>query len=227
MNKVKDKLQRGETVLVFNPTFQAPALVEFAGGLGYDAAFIDCEHGSAGCELAENLARAARAGGMTSILRPWSTDAALLTRYLDCGIGGLQLPSIDDAATARRLVDVIRVARGKQFADTLVVAMIESVAAMDKLDEIVAVDGIDVFVIGRSDLARSLGHADDGYHAEVERASERIVATVHAAGRVAGINLHRWEDECAYVDQGVRWFTIHAKTMLTRSTRELRTLLKR
>jgi len=48
MNKVKDKLRRGETVLVFNPNFPSPALVEHAGELGFDVAFIDCEHGVPG-----------------------------------------------------------------------------------------------------------------------------------------------------------------------------------
>ena len=57
MNRAKEKLHRGGTVMVFNPNFGSPALVEHAGGLGFDVAFIDCEHGSAGFETAENLAR--------------------------------------------------------------------------------------------------------------------------------------------------------------------------
>src|SRR4029453_194285 len=64
-NRAKDKLRGGGTVLVFNPNFPSPALVEHAGALGFDVAFIDCEHGSAGFEHAEELARAARAAGMT------------------------------------------------------------------------------------------------------------------------------------------------------------------
>ena len=66
MNKVREKLRNGGTVMVFNPNFPSPALVEHAGELGFDVAFIDCEHGSAGFERAEELARAARAAGMTS-----------------------------------------------------------------------------------------------------------------------------------------------------------------
>ena len=61
MNKVREKLRNGGTVMVFNPNFPSPALVEHAGELGFDVAFIDCEHGSAGFERAEELARAARA----------------------------------------------------------------------------------------------------------------------------------------------------------------------
>ena len=61
MNKVKEKLRNGGTVMVFNPNFPSAALVEHAGALGFDVAFIDCEHGSASFERAEELARAARA----------------------------------------------------------------------------------------------------------------------------------------------------------------------
>ena len=60
MNRAKEKLRQGGTVLVFNPDFPSPALVEYAGGMGFDVAFIDCEHGSAGFERVEELARARR-----------------------------------------------------------------------------------------------------------------------------------------------------------------------
>ena len=53
MNKVKEKLRNGGTVMVFNPNFPSAALVEHAGALGFDVAFIDCEHGSASFERAE------------------------------------------------------------------------------------------------------------------------------------------------------------------------------
>ena len=80
MSRAKEKLRNGGTVLVFNSNFTSPALVEHAGSLGFDVAFIDCEHGSADFERVEALARAARAGGMTSILRPWSAEPGLVTR---------------------------------------------------------------------------------------------------------------------------------------------------
>src|SRR5262249_34160759 len=133
MNNAKQKLRDGGTVLVFNPNFPSPALIEHAGALGFDVAFIDCEHGSAGFERVEELARAARAAGMTSILRPWSMERGLVTRYLDCGVGGIQFPGMEDEAAARSAVEIVRAARGKQFGDTLVTVMIESRTAMEHL----------------------------------------------------------------------------------------------
>jgi 4-hydroxy-2-oxoheptanedioate aldolase len=230
MNKVKDKLRRGGTVMVFNPNYPSAALVEHAGELGFDIAFIDCEHGSADFERAEELARAARAAGITSLLRPWSNERALVTRFLDCGVGGIQFPGIDNANAAMEAVDIVRMARGRKFADTLVVAMIESTVAIKNLREIVAVEGLDAVVIGLADLARDLGHAEDHQHPAVRKAVNQIVSITNNSNSrkvsaVAGFNLHHWEEGRELSMQGVRWFTIHAKTMLARSTRELNSLL--
>jgi len=226
MNKAKEKLRNGGTVMVFNPNFPSPALVEHAGELGFDVAFIDCEHGSAGFERAEDLARAARAAGMTSLLRPWSNERALVTRFLDCGVGGIQFPGIETAAAARDAVDIVRAARGKRFDDTLVVAMIESAAAIENLLDIVAVEGLDAVVIGLADLARDLGHTGNNQHPDVRQAVKQIIGIANTAqGAVAGFNLHRWEEGRDLKAQGVRWFTIHAKTLLARGTHELNTLL--
>jgi 4-hydroxy-2-oxoheptanedioate aldolase len=230
MNKAKEKLRNGGTVMVFNPNFSSPALVEHAGELGFDVTFIYCEHGSAGFERAEDLARAARAAGMTSLLRPWSNERALVTRFLDCGVGGIQFPGIETAASARDAVAMVRSARGKHFDNTLVAVMIESRAAMQNLHEIAAMEGIDVVVIGLADLASDLDHAGDNQHPDVRKAVDHIISVVNAArnkstGAVAGFNLHHWEEGRALHAQGVRWFTIHAKTMLARGARELHSLL--
>lgn len=226
MIRAKDKLRNGGTVLVFNPNFPSPALVEHAGGLGFDVAFIDCEHGTAGFERAEELARAARAGGMTSILRPWSMERGLVTRYLDCGVGGIQFPGIEHEAAAREAVAIVRDARGARFADTLVAVMIESPRAIENLPAIAAVEGLDAVVIGLADLARSLGHPGNGQHPDVRQAVDRIVrVTSSSKGAVAGFNLHHWEEGRDMMAKGVRWLTLHAKTMLARGTKELAGLL--
>jgi 2-keto-3-deoxy-L-rhamnonate aldolase RhmA len=226
MNKAKEKLQRGGTVLVFNPDFPSPSLVEHIGGLGYDVAFIDCEHGAAGFERVEELSRAARAAGMSSICRPWSNEPGLVTRFLDCGAGGIQFPHVEDADTARALVANVREVRGARFADTLITVMIESPAAVDQLASIVEVEGIDAVVIGMADLARSLGHRGDAKHADVQRVVDRIIDITHRSNRVAaGYNLHHWDEAPALMKKGVRWFTLHTRAMLSRGTEQLKALL--
>jgi 2-keto-3-deoxy-L-rhamnonate aldolase RhmA len=226
MNPVKRKLKDGGTVLVLNPNFPSPALYEHAATLGFDVAFIDCEHGSAGFERVEELARAARAGGITSILRPWSGEPGLVTRFLDCGVGGIQFPHIENAAAARSAIEIVRAARGSDADATLVAAMIESRTAVENISEVVAVEGLDAVVIGLNDLVQSLGHAGNRKHADVQRAVDTVIAAARDSGRVAaGYNLHHWEEARGLMDKGVRWFTIHAKGMLARGSRELNGLL--
>jgi 4-hydroxy-2-oxoheptanedioate aldolase len=222
MNRAKEKLRAGGTVRVFNPNFPSPALVEFAGELGFDVAFVDCEHSAIGIERVEELARAARAGGISSILRPWSREPGLVTRVLDCGVGGIQFPSIETAADAREAVDIVRQARGAGFADTLVTVMVETPSAADNLPEIVAVEGIDAVVVGLADLAIHLGHPGAGDHPDVRAVVDRIIGIVAASGGpVAGFNLHNWEEAAQMRAKGVRWLTIHARTMLRRGAKGL------
>jgi 4-hydroxy-2-oxoheptanedioate aldolase len=226
MNRVKTKLKGGGTVLVLNPNFPSAALVEHAAELGFDVAFIDCEHGTADFERVEEMARAARAGGITTILRPWSQERGLVTRYLDCGVGGIQFPAVDSAAKAREAVEIVRDARGEAFDDTLVAVMIESREGVRDIEEIVAVPGIDAAVVGLADLARAYGHAGQREHPDVTQAIDRIITAACATRAVAaGYNLHQWEQARALQAKGVRWFTIHARGMLRRAHAELTGLL--
>jgi 4-hydroxy-2-oxoheptanedioate aldolase len=226
-NNAKRKLRDGGTVLVLNPNFPSPALVEHAAELGFDVAFIDCEHGTADFERVQELARAARAGGMTSILRPWSKDPGLITRYLDCGVGGIQFPCVDSAAMARDAVEIVRSARGEEFGETLVAVMIESREGVTNIEDIARVEGLDVVVIGMTDLVRAYGHRSDPEHPDVLNAVDTVIAAASRSEHVvAGYNLHRWEQAPALREKGVRWFTIHARGMLRRGRAELDRMLR-
>ena len=90
MNKVKEKLRNGGTVMVFNPNFPSAALAEHAGALGFDVAFIDCEHGPASFERAEELARAARAA-----LDSAGIDPTAVTHIVTVSCTGFAAPNFD------------------------------------------------------------------------------------------------------------------------------------
>src|SRR5690606_20296765 len=143
-------------------------LVEFLGSLGIDAIFIDCEHGSAGFEKVEDMARAARLTGAAAIVRPASQDSWLITRYLDRNIDGLIVPHVDTADQARALVETVRYARPRDHQDKIVIAQIESPQAVENLPELLAVDGIDVYFIGPGDLSATMGFVGQANHPEVE-----------------------------------------------------------
>jgi len=169
-----------------NLSFNSPNLVEYLASLGFDAVMLDCEHTSASVERIEELARAARASGIAAIVRPEKLDDALITRYLDCNIAGIIVPHVDDAAAARRVVEIVRYARPDSHQDLVIIAMLESAAAVANIDEILAVEGIDVFFLARVDLSKSLGWGGDKRHPEVRATVDRLIAHIQAAGRHAG-----------------------------------------
>lgn len=187
MNALKQTLAGGRLAVMVNLMFNSPTLVEYLGALGFEAVMLDCEHSSASVERIEELARAARAAGIAAIVRPEKLDEALITRYLDCKVSGLMIPHVDDAATARRIVDAVRYALPTTHENIVIIAMLESADAMKNIDEILAVDGIDLFFIARVDLSKSMGFKGDKHHPEVRAAVDRLIARIQAAGRQVGV----------------------------------------
>ncbi|HSN22459.1 MAG TPA: aldolase/citrate lyase family protein [Usitatibacter sp.] len=186
--RFKDKLHRGP-VTVVNPDYPSPALVEFLGrpGLGVDAVMIDREQGSADIERLEDMARAARLAGLCSLARVFSPEAWVIERVLLRGVDGIVAPRLDTPEQFRQLVRDVRYCFPGTYESKVIVAQVESRAACERLDEILAVDGIDVFFIGPVDLSKSMGHAGDYGVPEVATAIEDICRRAKDAGRRSGI----------------------------------------
>jgi len=186
MNRLKEILAGGGKAVMVNLMFNSPNLVEYLAQLGFEAVMLDCEHTSASVERIEELARAARAAGIAAIVRPEKLDEALITRYLDCRVAGIMVPHVDDAATARQIVDIVRYARPKDWQDILIIAMLESKSAVGNIDEILAVEGIDVFFLARVDLSKSLGYQGDKDHPEVRKVVDHLIERIRAVGKHPG-----------------------------------------
>lgn len=205
--RVKDKLAAGRPATVIAPFASSAGLVELLGHMGFDGVFLDGEHGPAGWESVEHMARAADLTGYSSVVRVQSNDAATITRALDRGTSGIQVPHINTRAEAEATVqhakfsplghrgwsgwrgalgvasgDYARVANEQ----TLVAIMLEEVEALDNLDDILKVDHIDVFFVAPGDLAQSMGVPGEMTHPRVTSAIEDALKRIRAAGRVSG-----------------------------------------
>jgi 2-keto-3-deoxy-L-rhamnonate aldolase RhmA len=183
---IKEKLATGHTMTMINPGHASPSMVEFLGGLGADALFIDCEHGMAGPERVQEMCRAARVVGSAPIVRPEANRDWLITRYLDAGAAGVMVPHIETAEDARALVAAVRYARPADHASKLVVALVESVRALENLDAIAQVDGLDALFVGSGDLSNSLGLAGQRFHPDVVRRVHEAGRRIVSLGKVAG-----------------------------------------
>jgi 4-hydroxy-2-oxoheptanedioate aldolase len=87
---------------------------------------------------------------------------------------------------------------------TLVVCLIEEVTALDNLDDILKVDGVDVFFVAPSDLSQTMGHIGDVGHPEVQAAIDDALARIIGAGRTAG-TLVNDGNVASYVEKGARF----------------------
>ncbi len=233
-NTAKQKLAAGQPITVVAPGYPSPGLVEAVAHLGFDAIFLDGEHGSASWEDTENMIRAAELAGATPICRVQANDAAIITRTLDRGAGGVQIPHVNTADEARLAVRYAKygpigergwaggraalgVPAGEYAAhandETMVVVMLEEVQALKNLDAILSVEHIDVFFVAPGDLAQSMGHTGQVEHPEVVAAVDGAVDRVHAAGRVAGV-LTTPATVAKYLDRGVLYLYVSLAHLL-------------
>ena len=222
-NRVKEKLTAGGIAYIA-VGINDPDDIEKFGPVGFDGLWIEAEHGGATPAELGNLTRACDLAGMTSVLRINRNDQALIYRCLDRGAQGIVVPKVNTRAEAENVV------AGGKFAPigqrglytsrqgigvdkfftvandhSLLIVLIEDIVAVNNLDEILAVDHIDVFFVAPSDLAASMGHIGNNGHPQVQETIDDSLARIQAAGRVAGALAENDTVE-QYVAAGVRCF---------------------
>jgi 4-hydroxy-2-oxoheptanedioate aldolase len=231
-NRLKLAAREGRTAYGMYVTQPAPALVELAAQAGLDFVRIDAYHGTMDTETVDSLIRAAYAGGITPTVRV-ANDPVQILSVLEQGVMGLTVPDVESAEAARAVVQAARYPpRGRReisrpvrmigepaeayfrWADEeLVVSVqIESRAGLDALDEIVAVDGLDMVQSGRQDLALSLGVPGQPSHPRVLEAEERIVQAAWKAGKWVSLHFPPASDALdrarAYAQRGAQCITV-------------------
>lgn len=180
-NPLKAKLNAGEVAIGCWTHLESTAAAEIIALSGYDAIIIDHEHGSGNMASAVQLMQAISATTCSPIIRvPWN-DPVLIKRALDAGPEGIMAPSIETADEAAQMVAACKyppegirgsghvLARASSYglaadayardngAELLIIAQIESVGAVERIETITATPGIDMFFIGAVDLSASAG----------------------------------------------------------------------
>jgi len=177
---------------------------------GFDWLFLDLEHSSMSLDTAAQIAIAALGVGISPIVRIPIGDFSVATRLLDSGAMGIVHPHIETAEEARALVDAVcypplghrgisgaipqfgyqSVRLGEATAElnrvTLISAMLETPEAVERADEIAAVDGIDIVMIGTNDLALAMGHPQEFGHPDVVKAYETVATACKRHGKYLG-----------------------------------------
>ena len=222
INAAKQKLQNGQIVTTISGLQNADT-IDFLGPMGFDAAWLECEHGPVDWDQLGDMTRACDLWGLTSITRVNSNEPWLITRTLDRGSMGIVVPHVNSRAAAEQALESCKYAPqgyrgmfgGRQsygVADyvhqandqTMVIVLLEEVEALENLDEILKVDNIDVFFVAPSDLAQTMGHIGDVAHPEVQSAIDSAISRIVAAGRTAG-TLVNDDNLTGYVEKGARF----------------------
>ena len=229
-NTLKQRLQEGQAAFGVMITFPSATMVEMLGHLGFDWVLIDNEHGSITVDNSEDLVRAAEITGMAPIVRPVGNKPEIIAPFLDRGAWGVQIPHVNTAEEARAAVDAVKYppvghrglfsgSRPGEYGfagatadyvdeanrNTLVCLMLEEVEAIENLEEMVTVDGVDVFFIGSGDLSASMGYPGQQTHPEVQALMEKGITTIREAGKIAGCSC---PDSYVpkFLDMGVQYF---------------------
>lgn len=189
---------------------------------GFDFVMLDEEHAPWNRMTLDAALLAARAFGTAGLVRIARPDAASVLSVLDDGAIGIMCPHVDTADKARAIASWARyhggtrgagASRGSDYggygrreadADTAVICMVEDRQALDNLDAIAAVDGVDALFLGRGDLGLSLGNATDPVPA-LKDAVESVVAVAKAHGKpVSAVVQSLRSDEAKWlIDLGV------------------------
>ena len=177
-------------------TFLSPFGLELAAGCGAEWIGIDIQHGDLGFD---DVAPLARVSPVPVLVRLASHDEAQLARVLDTGVDGVIVPAVESAAQAGQLVQAAcfppRGRRSQGLArvsllgprdQPLLLPMVETRAGLERVDDILGVDGVDGIFVGPYDLTLSLGQAS-ALAGEVVSAIESVLTRARGRGRIAGI----------------------------------------
>lgn len=184
---------------------------------GADYVVVDLQHGAVTEADLPAIAAAITAAGSVPLVRTRSTSFADVGRPLDLGACGVIVPSVRDAAHAREVVAATRygpvggrsIGRLSAGADQpLVIVMVETATALDDLDAILRVEGLDGVYVGPGDLALSLGLDGADRREELRGLLSSVVARASAAGVPVGVHAYNGEDAADYAAQGATIVTV-------------------
>lgn len=255
-NNVKDKLARGEVVASMTVRLvRGIEIVGIARAAGFDSLYIDLEHSSFSLDTTGQICIAALQAGLAPFVRVPALTSEYVARVLDGGALGIIAPHVRSAEDARA---VVRAAKFPPLGDrsnagslphlqyrtlpaaetykalddaTMVIVQFESAQALDRMDEIIAVDGVDMVLMGLNDLLADWGIPGQYDDPRVRDAYARTIAACRHHGKHAGVGglASRPDLVAEYVKMGARYvstgtdlnFLLAACTQRARQIREI------
>jgi 2-dehydro-3-deoxyglucarate aldolase len=243
-NRFRQAVLARERLIGCWASLSSPISSEVLGYSGFDWLLIDSEHAPNELSTIMLQLMALKDSASAAVVRPQWAEPVLLKRLLDLGVYNFLMPFVESAEQASQAVAATRYPprgiRGIAIAqrsnryghvpdyfdrindNITVLVQIESRPAVDAVEEIAKVDGVDALFIGPSDLSASLGHFGKPNHPEVQSAMAHVLAVAKAHGKAVGI-LSGVEADCRrYLDMGMTVVAVGMDVVLLRNaSREL------
>ncbi|GHU29771.1 5-keto-4-deoxy-D-glucarate aldolase [Betaproteobacteria bacterium] len=229
-NQFRRDLIAGKKLIGCWCSLGSPITTEVMGLAGFDWLLLDGEHAPNDVLSLIPQLMALKDSASAPVVRPEWNDAVMIKRLLDAGFYNFLVPFVESADDARRAVAATRYPpqgiRGVSVAqrsnrygtvadyfklvndNIAVIVQIENRKAVDAIDEICAVEGVDCVFIGPSDLAAGYGYLGNPSHPEVQEAMRRIVAGAQAHGKPAGILAPVEADARHYMEMGITFVAV-------------------
>ena len=238
-NTTKKSLNEGKVVFGAIISRYSPDQVELFGAIGFDFVMIDCEHGPMNLDQVEHMVRAAESFNITPIARIPNHEDSTILRYLDRGLQGIIVPHINTPEDASEVAQAARyypegnrgMAGGGRAHDygigtnpvestkwvnsqLLVIPMIEEVEAVSNLDQILGIEGPNVYHVAASDLGQSMGNPGRD---EVRKVMASVIPKIRAAGVDVGVGGNSPSDAegvAEFIKLGANFVTVSATGLL-------------
>ena len=224
VNLAKQRMLEGKPAIGAEVALGSALSAELVSAMGFDFVVVDNQHGRWDDESTMWAFRSIALGSAVPMARVRQNDYGAIGRLLDCGAMGVIVPMVNSVAEAEAAANAMRYPpRGgrsggpfgtgflgpdyeKWIDDEVFLAVqIETIRAVERADEIMAVDGIDGCWIGPGDLGKSMG-IDRGSEAHTA-AVRRAIEACHKTNKIPGISMGEAEEAQRWIDEGCLFVT--------------------
>jgi len=211
MKPLKSRLAEGQVTVGSWLTLAHPAIAEIMSRAGFDWLTVDLEHSVITIREAEEVIRIIELLGVVPLARLSANDPVQIKRVMDAGAHGVIVPMVNSSADAEVAVKAVRyppmgkrgvgLARAQGYGnsferyrewinrESVVIVQVEHIEAVDNLEAILSVEGVDGFIVGPYDLSGSLGVPGQFDHPSMKEAMERIRTVGFSFGKASGIHV--------------------------------------
>lgn len=223
-NRLKNRLSKGEVCFGATITMSCPVVTEIMSHVDYDWLWIETEHTVMSEETVLALQQATNGADISCVVRvPWN-DKTMIKRILDTGCDGVIVPLVRTKKDAEDAVKAMKyppggergggLARAQAYGlhmgeymatandDVLTILMIEHIDAINNIEEIIRVPGVDSVIIGALDLSGSMGILGQMDDPRIEEAIQKVLAACKGTGMPCGIVAFDPEQAKERIEQG-------------------------